>query len=58
MPVYGPQFTVVDLETGDEHGTFDSWEEVAMALAFARLPPERVEVLSDRPVIASYAAWE
>ena len=58
MPVYDPQFTVVDLETGDEHGTSDSWEDVAMALAFARLPPESVEVLSDRPVIASYAAWE
>ena len=58
MPVFDPQFTVVDLESGDEHGPYDSWEDVALAMAFARLPPERVEVLSDRPVIASYATWE
>ena len=58
MPVFDPQFTVVDLDTGDEHGPYDSWEDVALAMAFARLAPERVEVLSDRPAIASYAAWE
>ena len=58
MPVYDPQFTVVDLETGDEHGTYDSWEEVAMALAFAGLPPDRVEVITDAPAIMGIAAWE
>ncbi len=58
MPVFDPQFTVVDLETGDEHGPFDSWEDVALAMAFARLPPGRVEVLTDAPATASIAAWE
>ena len=58
MPVYDPQFTVLDLETGNEHGPFDSWEDVALATAFSRLPPERVEVITDAPAIASYAAWE
>ena len=58
MPVYDPQFTVVDLDTGDEHGPFDSWEDVALAMAFARLPPERVEVLTDAPAIAGIAARE
>ena len=57
MPVYDPQFTVVDLETGDEHGPYDSWEDVALALAFARLPPERVEVITDAPAIMGIAAW-
>ncbi len=57
MPVYDPQFTVVDLDTGDEHGPFDSWEDVALAMAFARLPPERVEVLTDAPAITGIAAW-
>ena len=52
MPVFDPQFTVVDLETGDEHGPYDSWEDVALALAFARLPPDRVEVITDAPAIA------
>ena len=41
-----------------EHGSFDSREDVALAMAFARLPPERVEVITDAPAIASYAAWE
>ena len=58
MPVFDPQFTVVDLDTGGEHGPYDSWEDVALAMAFARLPPERVEVITDGPAIASYAVWE
>ena len=58
MPVFDPQFTVVDLETGDEHGPYDSWEDVALAMAFARLPPDRVEVITDAPLISRYAAWE
>jgi len=58
MPVYDPQFTVVDLDTGDEHGTFDSWEDVALALAFGELPPDRVEVITDAPAIMGIAAWE
>ena len=57
MPVYDAQFTVVDLDTGDEHGPFDSFEDVALAMAFARLAPERVEVITDAPAIASIAAW-
>ena len=57
MPVFDPQFTVVDLDTGDEHGPFDSWEDVALAMAFARLAPERVEVITDAPAIAGIAAW-
>ena len=58
MPVYDPQFTVVDLETGDEHGPYDSWEDIALALAFARLSPDRVEVITDAPAIMGIAAWE
>ena len=57
MPVYDPQFTVVDLDTGDEHGPYDSWEDVALAMAFARLAPERVEVITDAPAITGIAAW-
>ena len=58
MPVFDPQFTVVDLETGDEHGPYDSWEDIALALAFARLSPDRVEVITDAPAIMGIAAWE
>ena len=55
MPVYDLQFTGVDLKTGDEHGPYDSWEYVALAMAFSRLPPGRVEVLTDAPAIAGIA---
>ena len=40
LPVYPPSFTVVERATGIDHGTWDSWEEVAIALSFARLSLE------------------
>ena len=58
MPVYPPRYTVVELATGVEHGPLDSWEEVAMCLAFAKLSREDVEVIEDAPVIATLTAWE
>ena len=58
MPVYPPRFTVVELATGVEHGPLDSWEEVAMCLAFAKLSREDVEVIEDAPVITTLTAWE
>ena len=47
LPVYPPSFTVVERATGIDHGTWDSWEEVAIALSFARLSLEDVDVLID-----------
>ena len=47
MPLYPPRYTVVELATGEDHGTWDSWEEVAMCLAFAKLSREEVEVVTD-----------
>ena len=58
MPVYPPRFTVIELATGEEHGPWDSWEEVAMCLAFAKLSRDQVEVVVDEPVMSSLAAWE
>ena len=58
MPVYPPRFTVVELATGIEHGPLDSWEEVAMCLAFAKLSRNQVEVVVDEPIMSSLAAWE
>ena len=40
-----PRYTVIKVATGEDHGTWDSWEEVAMCLAFAQLSPDQVEVL-------------
>ncbi len=58
MPVYPPRFTVVELATGIEHGPLDSWEEVAMCLAFAKLSREEVEIVTDTPLMTTIAAWE
>ena len=58
MPVYPPSFTVIELATGVDHGTFDSETDVALCLAFAHLSREQVEVISDAPDVLSYAAWE
>ena len=55
LPVYPPSFTVVERDTGIDHGTWDSWEEVAIALSFARLSLEDVDVLIDHaPMHAIY----
>ena len=58
MPVHPPRYTVVELVTGAEHGPLDSWEEVAMCLAFERLSREEVEIVNDAPLMSTIAAWE
>ena len=47
LPVYPPSFTVVERDTGIGHGTWDSWEEVAITLSFAPLSLDDVDVLID-----------
>lgn len=48
LPVYPPSFTVIERATGTDHGCYDSWEDVAIALAFARLSLDDVDVLIDQ----------
>ena len=57
LPLYPPRYTVVELATGEEHGPWDSWEEVAMCLAFARLSRDEVEIIEDACVMATLTAW-
>ena len=58
IPVWDPQYTVIEIETGVDHGTYDSMEDVALCLAFAKLERDRVEILKDAPITASITAWE
>ena len=58
LPLYPPSYTVIELATGEDHGTYDSEAEVSMCLAFAKLSRDEVEVIADEPVLASIAAWE
>ncbi len=53
LPIIPPRYTVIETATGEDHGTWDSWEEVAMCLAFARLSHEQVEIISEVSVMAS-----
>ncbi len=57
IPVSDPTWTVIELETGREHGPFDDPADIALCLAFEKLDRERVEVLCDAPVTASITAW-
>ena len=42
MPLWPPLITVVDLETGEEFGTFETEAEAAACLVFAGLRPPSV----------------
>ena len=57
IPVWDPSWTVIELETGREHGPFDSEGDVALCLAFEKLDRNRVEVLCDASPMASMTAW-
>ena len=53
LPVYPATFTVVLLGTDEPLGVFDDEMEVAAFLAFEKLDRDRVEVLADRPPMAT-----
>ena len=57
IPVWPAQFTVIELATGEDHGTFDNVAEVSACLAFAKLSFDQVEVLSDISPMASMTSW-
>ena len=58
MPVYPPSYTVIELATGIDHGTYDSEADVSLCLAFAKLSRDQVEIVADVPFMAAMAAWE
>ena len=47
-----PFYTVIELETGTDHGTYDTEAEAAACLVFAGLRIEQVEILSNVPLLA------
>ncbi len=58
IPIWDPQYTVIEIETGIEHGPYDSEADVALCLAFEKLDRDRVEVVSDASPLSSITAWE
>lgn len=47
-----PFYTVIELETGLDHGTYDTEAETAACLAFLDLRIDQVEILSNVPLLA------
>ena len=58
IPVWEPSFTVIELKTGRELGTFESEADVALCLAFEKLRRDQVEVVNDTSPLSSMTAWE
>ena len=50
--LWPPQITVIELQTLQELGTFETEAEAAACIAFARLHPDQVEILSNVPLLA------
>ena len=57
IPVWPARYTVIESATGIDHGTFDSEAEVAACLAFAKLGPDDVEIVSDASPMARFTGW-
>ena len=51
-PAGPPFYTVIELDTGEDHGTYETEAEVAACLAFAGLRPDQVEIRSNVPLLA------
>ena len=60
IPLWDPTWTVIEIDTGECHGTFSSEMEVAACLAFARLTRDQVEVIADISPMATFTApqWQ
>ena len=57
MPALSTRYTVIELTTGEDHSISGSVAEVAACLAFAKLDPDNVEIVSDMHPIVAFAAW-
>ena len=50
--MWPPQIAVIELETGEELGVFETEAEVAACLVFAKLRPDQVEIRANVPLMA------
>ena len=58
IPVWEPNWTVIELATGRAHGPFDSEADVAPCLVFEKLRRDQVEVVNDASPMSSFTAWD
>ena len=52
VSMWPPQITVIELQTSQELGTFETEAEAAACIVFAKLRPDQVEILSNVPLMA------
>ena len=57
IPPLPTRYTVTELATGTDHGTWDSMAEVAAALAYAKLTLDDVEIVTDHSPTATLISW-
>ncbi len=57
MPAWDPEFTVVNLDTGEEHGPFDSRADADAGAAFLKLPQGRFEIVAENHPLAGSVGW-
>ena len=50
-------FTVIELATGADLGTYENEAKVAACLAFSWLSADDVEIAADMSAMARYASW-
>ncbi len=56
IPLWDPQYTVIEIATGREHGPWDSEADVALCLAFEKLSRDEVEVVADVSPMRAFTA--
>ena len=57
IPDWDPEFTVIDLVTGEEHGPFDSRPDADACVAFLKLPPGGFEIVAANHPLAGSVGW-
>ena len=57
IPLWDPSWTVIEIATGEELGTYDSEADVTLCLAFAKLSRDEVEIMADVSPMANYISW-
>ena len=57
MPNLPNRYTVIEIASDTDHGTWDSIAEVAAALAYAKLSLDDVEIITDAAPMAAFASW-
>ena len=57
LPASPPRFTVIEIATGENHGTYESLADVVLCLAFAKLSRDDVELISDASPMSTMTGW-